>query len=671
MQLIKVGAASLNQTPLDWEGNYQNIISAIDAAKEAGVNILCLPELCITGYGCEDHFHSHDVQERALETLREIAEYMDSHNISMKVCVGLPFLFQNALYNVSAMIDSGEVLGFVAKQHLAGDGLHYEPRWFKPWPAGVKVLSGFCRIDSSQDDAEHPIPIGDLLFDFDLQDTNRRAFRVGFEICEDAWVANRPGVKLSQHGVDLILNPSASHFAFGKYQVRQRFILEGSRAFGVTYVYANLLGNEAGRAIYDGGNLIATNGSMVARGERFSFKPVTLTTAVVDIDATRTKQSSTASFMPDVSEIQAVRGVVEIPEFSGSVSTRDLGVADTEDAEDFSLAIPLALCDYMRKAYSKGFVISLSGGADSAACAVLVKMMWNTGCDTFGQEGLLKHLRLPPDTEFNQILTCMYQSTKNSSEVTYTAARKVAEGIEAKFLAIDVDGLVDQYTQKIAHALGRDLSWETDDLALQNIQARVRSPSIWMVANIEQKLLITTSNRSEAAVGYCTMDGDTSGSIAPIGGIGKAFLLKWLRTQSFFDYPCLKHVVNQQPTAELRPGSNQTDETDLMPYDVLEQIEDLAILEKKSPLEVYRTLKSQGSKPTIARHIEKFFTLWYRNQWKRERYAPAFNVDRKNLDPRSWCRFPILSGGFKAELESLREENIKDERQEIDRGSGD
>ena len=84
--------------------------------------------------------------------------------------------------------------------------------------------------------------------------------KIGFEICEDAWVANRPGGELSLRGVDVILNPSASHFAFGKIDVRERFVLEGSRAFGVHYVYANLLGNEAGRAIYDGGALIASAG---------------------------------------------------------------------------------------------------------------------------------------------------------------------------------------------------------------------------------------------------------------------------------------------------------------------------------------------------------------------------------------------------------------------------
>ena len=96
-----------------------------------------------------------------------------------------------------------------------------------------------------------------------------------------------PAARLAQRGADILVNPSASHFAFAKQQIRERFVLEGSRAFCVSYAYANFLGNESGRAIYDGGTLIATNGKMLARGPRFSFADWLLTTAVIDIHATR------------------------------------------------------------------------------------------------------------------------------------------------------------------------------------------------------------------------------------------------------------------------------------------------------------------------------------------------------------------------------------------------
>ena len=136
-------------------------------------------------------------------------------------------------------------------------------------------------------------PLGDIHFDVG-------GIKIGFEICEDAWVANRPGGELALRGVDVILNPSASHFAFGKSEVRHRFVLEGSRAFGVSYVYANLLGNEAGRIVYDGGAHIASLGQLVALGPRFSFADWRLTTALIDVDATRLSRVRSGSYVPEL-----------------------------------------------------------------------------------------------------------------------------------------------------------------------------------------------------------------------------------------------------------------------------------------------------------------------------------------------------------------------------------
>ncbi|MEM6456945.1 MAG: NAD(+) synthase, partial [Acidobacteriota bacterium] len=229
---------------------------------------------------------------------------------------------------------------------------------------------------------------------------------------------------------------------------------------------------------------------------------------------------------------------------------------------------------------------------------------------------------------------------------------------------LDVDALVDGYTERVEDALGRTLTWDRDDVALQNIQSRTRAPGIWMLANLRGALLLSTSNRSEAAVGYTTMDGDTSGGLSPLSGIDKAFLLRWLRwlevegPAETGPIPALAAINAQQPTAELRPpGEAQTDEADLMPYDVLEAIERAAIRDKQMPVEVYRALRPRFADAASARQlaawIERFFQLWCRNQWKRERYAPSFHLDDENLDPKTWCRFPILSGGFAREIRTL------------------
>jgi NAD+ synthase (glutamine-hydrolysing) len=239
----------------------------------------------------------------------------------------------------------------------------------------------------------------------------------------------------------------------------------------------------------------------------------------------------------------------------------------------------------------------------------------------------------------------------------------VAEALPATHVELEVDDVCDSYVQKTEAALGRRLTWESDDVTLQNIQARSRGPSVWMLANVKHALLLATSNRSEAAVGYATMDGDTCGGLSPIAGIDKAFLrqwLRWLETEGpvgLGPIPDVRAVNRQQPTAELRPHeAGQTDEADLMPYDLLDTIEDHAIGEKRSPAEVLAAVRvqfKQYSHDRLAAWVRRFFELWSRNQWKRERYAPSFHLDDKNLDPKTWCRFPILSGGFRRELEDL------------------
>ena len=115
----------------------------------------------------------------------------------------------------------------------------------------------------------------------------------------------------------------------------------------------------------------------------------------------------------------------------------------------------------------------------------------------------------------------------------------------------------------------------------------------------------------------------------------------------------------QAPTAELRPPRRgQTDEADLMPYELLDAIERAAIRDKRRPLEVFQLMQAQFRQyapDQLVAWVERFFRLWCRNQWKRERYAPSFHVDDENLDPKTWCRFPILSGGYERELAELRE----------------
>ena len=500
MPRYRLAAAAVNTTPLDWNGNRKALLAALEAARENQVAVLCLPELCICGYGCEDAFFAPGVQQMALDVLQEVVPATRG----MAVAMGLPLVVSDKLYNAAALVVDGRVSGFVCKQTLAGDGIHYEPRWFHPWPVGGRVEFEL---------AGNAIPAGDLLFDCG-------DFTIGMEICRDAWVADRPCPRLAAGGANVVLNPSASHFAFAKQEIRRRIALEASSKYGVAYVYSNLLGNESGRAIYDGGSMIAHGDHVIAAARRFSYQQFTLTSADVDLQAS----ASTAG-----------RGIVSCHFAPAAISTAALDaeqafwdVSQPPKEEEFARAVALGLHDYLRKSGARGFVVSLSGGADSSSVAALIWVMAKLGTAELGRERFAGQLRLicrdsvGIEDFMAQLLFCVYQQTRNSGDVTRNAAEVVAKAIGAKFRIWNVDEVIDGYVDRVTCAMGGPLKWDTDDVALQNIQARARGPGIWLLANVLNALLLTTSNRSEAAVGYATMDGDTCGGLAPIAGIDKA-----------------------------------------------------------------------------------------------------------------------------------------------------
>lgn len=638
MKLVKVAGACVNQTPLDWVANTDRLIAAIREAKQREVSILCLPELSICGYGCEDAFFSDYVLEYSLEQLSRIIPETQG----MVVSVGLPMLVENCLYNVSCLMCDGKVIGFVPKQELAGDGVYYEPRWFKPWPDDLVIEFEW---------QGETYAFGDLVFEVG-------GVRIGFEICEDAWNGVRPAQDHYLRNVDVILNPSASNFAFGKSRIRKKLVEETSRSYTCAYVYSNLLGNGSGRLIWDGEILVAQGGVLLASNDRFSFEDFQVLDVVIDVESIRRLKKKSFNFEPDFDAL-VFKYDFEYPaaRLSGE---KNLSEQSLTKEEEFLQAVTLALFDYMRKSYSRGFVISLSGGADSSTCAVVTRHTFLRALEELGEEKLREKLaywksdRLPKSEEW---LTCVYQATSNSSDETETSARELANAMGATWYRWDVQDLFDNYRGMAEESIERKLDWGTDDLTLQNIQARLRAPGIWMIANINRALLVTTSNRSEAAVGYATMDGDTAGGIMPLGGVDKAFIQHWLKwAEQNLNITALQHVNSLAPTAELRPDSmDQTDEGDLMPYTILDEIEKCAIRDYKSPVEVFQTLQGIVPDDILKDYIRKFFLLWSRNQWKRERYAPSFHLDDENLDPKTWCRFPILNGGFSKGLKDLED----------------
>lgn len=596
---MKIAACALNQTPLDWTGNIERILQATEKARKAGAGLVLFPELALTGYGCEDYFFMPWVHQKAWEILHS---QIVPASKGILLAVGMPYLHKGILYNCLAICQDGNLEGLYAKQILAKTGVFYESRWFEPWKPFVKEI-----IET---------PSGTCLFgDFTV---SWNGIRVGFEICEDGWhPINRPArIGAAQHA-DLILNASASNYGRGKREERHAVIESLAGIHEGYYLYTNLVGNESGKLIFDGEIMFGSDGVVLSSSAMLSMRDVEV--AVFDLEE-------------------------PVQSFEKA--------AERNDFEEFTAAAGLGLLDYLRKSGSKGFALSLSGGADSAACAVLVAEMLKRAELKLGKSELERKLgfKLKGKTAkewLGQILVCVYQSTANSGDVTFKAASDLASVLGAEFHHWQIDNLVAEYTKLTEQSIGRSLTWGTDDLVLQNIQARTRAPGIWMLANTRNFLLLTTSNRSEGDVGYCTMDGDTAGSLAPIAGVTKHFIRQWLVwARDQLQYPVLDQIIAQQPTAELRPSEQkQTDEADLMPYDLLEQIEVCWIGNRMSREETIvllnETRPEEGS--YLETQVDRFITLWKRSQWKRERLAPSFHLDRFNIDPKSTGRFPILS----------------------------
>ena len=324
-------------------------------------------------------------------------------------------------------------------------------------------------------------------------------------------------------------------------------------------------------------------------------------------------------------------------------------------------------------------MVSLSGGVDSSVVTIMAVKCIAEAFKFLGKDKFVQKLKYMGPAVFKtdwdiqhvvkSLVTTVYQSSENSSVETKRAAQELSKELGTSFYDWSIAAVQENYKQIVETVVQRKLSWEADDIALQNIQARVRSPGIWMMANIKNALLLATSNRSEAAVGYATMDGDTSGGFSPIAGVDKSFLNKWLKWMNEIgphgvgSMMSLKFVFMKPPTAELRPAKmQQTDESDLMPYDVLNAIEKEFIRDRQRPSDIVEVLKVDfpaHSVTDLAKYTIKFLTLWSRNQWKRERYAPAFHLDDESLDPKTWCRYPVLMSSFESEIQEIQEKYLK------------
>ncbi|EQA62816.1 NAD(+) synthase [Leptospira alexanderi] len=637
MQPVRLTSVSLKTRVFDFAGNLKKIKRVLEQEKNS--DLILFPELCISGYGCEDSFFFPRIWKKSWNSLTELLPLTENKI----VVVGLP-IFQNPyLFNCAAVLCNGVVAGIVPKSNLASTGVHYENRWFT---RGEETRKNFTAPDGSV------IPFGSLIFETDR-------FSFGVEICEDSWVLQKPSIPLAKAGTDLILSPGASHFAFGKQRIRRQIFQENSRRESNVYLFSNLCGNESGRLIFEGGSMIVQNGKLISQSQRLFFGDFNLCSSEIDFETSRADRvknfrPSGNRFSPKESFAEnRIRLSLKFPKRTPRINhpLPEPSISQEEESYlDFTRAVALGLFDYLIYSKTKGYTLSLSGGADSSVCALLVTAMKKIAKQELGEKFFSSQ-----GIEEDSILSTLYQATINNSDRTRSLAKALAEDVKSVHGELTIDTEVQNISQKISEITGITLNWNEHNLTLQNIQARIRSPIIWMLANLNGHLLLSTGNRSEASVGYTTMDGDSSGSVAPLTGVSKEFILKWLRfvaegKDSILPaYPSVKEIVLSPPSAELKPlKDKQEDEKDLMPYPLLQKIEELFTVRGADFSEIVQLLSKdpeiqKSASGELEESVRKYITLFHRNQWKRERLPPSFHLDDYGLDPKSSFRFPILS----------------------------
>ena len=667
-----VAVASLNQTVGDWRGNDRRIREVIAAARDAGVRLLCLPEMCIPGYSLGDRLLRSGTMDRSWDRLVALADA----TTGIAVAVGLPVLVEGVVYNAMALLADGALLGMGAKENLAAGDVEYENRYFNPWPHG--------RLIEHRGPDGTVAPLGTQMFDLPGLGV------AAFEICEDAWRGIRPGSTYALAGAEILLNPSASWFSIGKHRMRRRLVRQISQEDHCVYLYASLLGCDATRLIFDGSLFIAVNGRIEAEGRRFVFdREWELVHRVVDLGEVRHVRMEEGSWRGQLTRTQGGEfGIAprttrapghygtdrdapppppyylppepEHPDPSlryleaSCFDGRPILEADLNHLE-LELALSLALRDYVAKTGVPSCCLALSGGRDSAMVALLVHRMHryaNPGMTADEVRGVVA-----------ERFYCAYLATSNSGEQTRTAARAVADEVGATYYEAGIQDALTSCEGTVARLTGEPLSWENEahDLTLQNIQARLRGTLIWTVANMHRSLLLVTSNKSEAAVGYTTMDGDSSGGLAPIADVPKSLVALYLAWAAEFHGLRGFDLINvMEATAELRPpGRSQTDETDLMPFAVLDQLMYAFVQLGLDPVSIHRRLwpavrpQYDDDPAAFAAHIRKFIRLFCFAQWKRERFAISFRVTAFDLDPKTGFRFPPVQAPFTEELEEL------------------
>lgn len=617
---IKVAAGVPKCTVADVDANTKEIKSLIARADEAKINLLVLPELCITSYSCGDLFFSDSLLSTAKNALGEISEYTkDRYPI---VIVGLPVLYSSKLYNCAAVIFDGRLLGIVPKTHLPNYAEFYELRQF----SSGKTLGSDCVVTING----MSVPFGtDIIF----AHAEIPEYSFSVEICEDLWAVSPPSERLCRAGAAIIANPSASNEVIGKAEYRSSLISSTSARLFCGYIYASAGSGESTQdTVYSGHCLICENGTPLAESAPFEEKELTVTE--LDVKKLVGERHKNTCFEP-FSNLKTVvfnQKIIET-ELTRHIAANPFVPSDDSDIDSRAEAI-LRIQSYGLKkrlahTNAKTAVIGISGGLDSTlALLVTVRAM--------------KLLNRPLSDISAVTMPCFGTTSRTRSN-----SEKLCRLLGVNFTEVNITKAVMQHFSDIGQ------SPDCFDVTYENSQARERTQVLMDIANKSGGLVIGTGDLSELALGWATYNGDHMSMYAPNSSVPKTLVRFIVRHEAENADDSLREVLldilDTPVSPELLPADEkgeiaQKTEDLVGPYELHDFFLYHILRNGEAPKKLYRLalVAFDGTyTPDVIKHwLSVFVRRFFSQQFKRSCLPDGPKVGSVTLSPRGDWRMP-------------------------------
>ncbi len=634
---VRVAAASPELVLGDVGKNVAILAREARSLAHRGCRLVVFPELSLTGYSCADLFHTESLRSAAVRGLRELADA--THDLSSVLVVGLPLLVQDRLYNVAAVLAKGRVLGLVPKTFLPNSAEFYERRWFSP----AHTLSTSIATLNGED-----VPIGPELL-FEARDVS--GFVLGVEICEDLWTVIPPSSHLALAGATLLANPSASTEVLGKATYRRQLVAQQSARCLAAYVYAGAgAGESSTDVVYSGHGIVAENGVILGESKRFAFE-TRCVVQDVDMQHLAHDRLKSAAFRDEASTVLMHRITFDlgVPLGGDDKVLRTItphpfvpsAKVDREAVCEEIFAIQATgLARRLKQARAKTAVLGLSGGLDSTlALLVMLEAIQRAG--------------MPLCAALTITMPGFGTTTRTKSN-----AEKLAEALNIELRTISINEAVRQHFADIGHAESQH------DATYENSQARERTQILMDIANKTGGIVVGTGDLSEAALGWCTFNGDHMSMYHVNSGVPKTlvrYLIEWCAEGPFAEKAgaILRDIADTPITPELLPlaadaSLQQRTEDSIGPYE-LHDFFLYHFVRHGSSAEKIRRLAALAfagkyDEKTIAQWLALFFKRFAQNQFKRSSVPDGPKVGSVALSPRGDWRMP---SDYAGDLNSL------------------